>query len=527
MRLVKAAEMRELDQEATRRYGIPSLLLMENAGLSVVSAVLSRFWENEPRGKVALIVAGPGNNGGDGLVVGRHLFNRGARVEILLTAPPESYKGDAAINLKIVAEMGIPYQVFCREKITELREALGRSDLIIDALFGTGFKGIPQEPIASLIRMINESKKPVLSVDLPSGLEADTGRVGGECIRARLTVTLGLPKLGLYLEPGARYAGEVATGDISFPPELRSENEGTYFLIDQAMVARSLPPRQPHYHKGNYGHVVVIGGARGYTGAAALASNAALRSGAGLVTAAVPASLYPILAAKLTEAMTRPVPETAGGGFARSAYASLEELLGRATVLAIGPGLGQEAETGVFLQKLLQKVEPPVVFDADALNLLARDREFLTDPVFRERRKRWVLTPHPGEMARLLSLDVSAVQADRIGNAAWASQEWGTVVVLKGARTVIALPAGNVYLNPTGNPGLATGGTGDVLTGLIAGFIAQGMEPGEAARAGVFIHGLAADRLAAEKGMPGMVAGDLLDEIPLVLKDLAHLVERR
>ncbi len=528
MRLVKAAEMRELDQEATRRYGIPSIILMENAGLNVVAAVLSRFWGEGPRGRTALVLAGPGNNGGDGLVAGRHLFNRGARVNILLTAPPESYQGDAAANLKIVTEMGIPCQVFTGEKIADLKEALVQSDLVIDALFGTGFRGTPQEPVATAIRMVNESGKPVLSIDLPSGLEADTGRVAGECIRARLTVTLGLPKLGLYLEPGASYAGEIVIGDISFPPELRNEDEGNFFLIDQAMVASILPLRLPHHHKGDYGHVVVIGGSRGYTGALALAGSAALRGGAGLVTAVAPASLYPVLAAKLTEVMTRPAPEASeGGGFARSALVALEDLLGRATVLAVGPGLGQDPETGVFLQKLLKKIRLPVVLDADALNLLAREREFLEDPVLREQRKRWVLTPHPGEMARLLNLSVSAVQADRVGNAVWASQKWGAIVVLKGARTVIATPEGKVFINPTGNPGLATGGTGDVLTGLLAALIAQGMSPVQAACAGVYIHGLAADRLAAQRGMAGMAAGDLLNEIPYVLKDLYESAKRR
>lgn len=525
MRLAKAGEMRELDQEATRRYGIPGLILMENAGLSVVKAILSRFWHNEPRGRKALIIAGPGNNGGDGFVVARHLYNMGANVRIFLTSNPDLYKGDAAVNLRIISEMGIKYNIFKGETCQEFEHSARHSDLIVDAIFGTGFRGIPQEPFASLIRIVNDSGKPVVSVDLPSGLEADTGRAEGECIRARLTVTLGLPKIGLYLDPGSEYAGDVIVGDISFPPDLKSEEGGSFFLIEKEMIAQLLPVRLPTHHKGSYGHVVVIGGIPGYTGAVTLASYSALRSGAGLVTAVVPASVYPVVAVKLTEAMTRPAPEAGDGGFSPNALKKLQDLIDRATVLAVGPGLGQHRETGIFLQEILKSMDVPLVLDADALNLIARDKEILTDTVLKEYRKRWVLTPHPGEMARLLNLSVSAVQADRIGHALRASREWGTTVVLKGAHTIVALPDGRAYINPTGNPGLATGGTGDVLSGLIAGLIAQGLTPEDAALAGVFIHGWAGDRIAARKGMPGLVAGDLLEEIPLVLKDLYQTVE--
>lgn len=523
MKLVKAAEMRELDQEAIQRFQIPGMILMENAGLSIVNAILDRRWDHDPVGKSVLIIAGPGNNGGDGLVVGRHLLNKGSRVEIFLTAPPESYQGDAAANLKIVQAMGIPCRVYDSGDIHVLQEAIRSAELIVDALFGTGFRGVPGEPLATLITMVNTAQKPVLAVDLPSGMEADTGRVAGACIRAQLTVTMGLPKIGLYLEPGAGYAGEVVVGDISFPPELRSPDGSKYALLEAETVAGILPPRLAVHHKGDYGHVLVIGGTRGYTGAAVLAANAALRGGAGLVTAAVPASLYPIAAVKLTEAMTYPVHDTKRGGFDRTALESLRRLLERATVLAVGPGFGQDPETGIFLRELLTRVDLPVVIDADALNFLAKDKEILSDPRLRERRKRWVLTPHPGEMARLLGSTISAVQEDRIGNAGRSGREWGATVVLKGARTVIAGPEGCTLINATGNPGLATGGTGDVLTGLIAGLLAQGIPSIEAAGAGVFIHGCAADRIAARKGMAGLIAGDLLEEIPLVLQKLYQI----
>ncbi|MGD0622612.1 MAG: NAD(P)H-hydrate dehydratase [Thermacetogeniaceae bacterium] len=531
MRLVKAAVMRSLDQEAGRRYGIPGIVLMENAGLSVVQYLLGRFWEHRPAGRKVLILAGPGNNGGDGLVVGRHLYNRGAGVEVLLTAAPDSYGGDAAVNLKIVSATGIAHWVFDADGFDRLAGALDRADLIVDALFGTGFRGMPEEPMATLIRMVNAVGKPVLAVDLPSGMEADTGVVAGACIRADLTVTLGLPKLGLYLDPGAGYAGEVVVGDISFPPGLaggdaldawRPPGAAAFYLIDIPLVAGFMPRRRPTDHKGSYGHVAVVGGTPGYTGAIALAGNAALRSGAGLVTAVVPASLYPVLAVKLTEAMTRPAPESSGGGFSADAYSALRDLLGRVTALAVGPGLGQDPETAIFLHNLLCGTELPTVIDADALNILARDQGLLKDPLLAEQRKRWVLTPHPGEMSRLLGTSIGEVQADRVGVAMKASQAWGTTVVLKGAHTVVADPGGPVLINPTGNPGLATGGTGDVLAGLIAGLLAQGLTPVQAAAAGVYVHGWAADRLAAARGMAGLIAGDLLEELPLVLKEISE-----
>jgi len=520
MRLVTAAEMRELDQEAMSRFNIPGLILMENAGISIVNAIVDRLWDGDPKGKKIFIIAGPGNNGGDGFVVGRHLFNMGAAVKILITAPKGSYRGDAAENLKIISSMGISCQVFEAKMLQEIGVELAHADLVLDALFGTGFRGKAREPLASLIRLVNETGKPVVAVDLPSGLEADTGCVAGECIRAVMTVTMGMPKIGLYLHPGVQYAGEVLVGDISFPPELKKEEGGDCYLVDEKMVAKALPVRLPEQHKGDFGHVMVIGGTKGYTGAAALAGNAALRCGAGLVTVIVPEQVYPIAAVKLTEVMTYPASGSSGGGFAPGACDALHDLLKRATVLAVGPGLGQDEGTVAFLEELLTRTNLPVVLDADALNILAHNRWLLTDARFEEHRKNWILTPHPGEMARLCEKSVSEVQTDRIRVAVQASREWGTTVVLKGACTVIASPGSAVYINPTGNPGLASGGTGDVLAGTIAGLLAQGLPQVEAAFSGVFIHGLAADRIAAQKGMAGLVAGDLAEEIPITLEIL-------
>ncbi|HHW28152.1 MAG TPA: NAD(P)H-hydrate dehydratase [Syntrophomonadaceae bacterium] len=527
MRLVKAAQMREMDLDATRKYSIPSLILMENAGLSIVQVIEQRFLGEEVQGKRVFIIAGPGNNGGDGFVVGRHLFNRGAFVSFLITVPAENYRGDAAVNLKIVQDMGLPYTVLQPENLDSVAVELKKADLIVDALFGTGFKGVPREPIASLIRMVNEAGKPVVAVDIPSGMEADTGRISGDCIRAKATVTMGMPKLGLFLDPGAQYTGEVIVGDISFPPELKSEEGGDYYLLDEKMVAEMLPERLPTSHKGDFGHVAVIGGTRGYTGAVVLASNAALRGGAGLVTAVIPELCYPIVATKLTEAMTFPALGTEKGGFSSSALDSIEQILQRVTVAAIGPGLGQEEETADFLEDLLKNLDIPIVLDADALNIIAKRSYLLSDQALAKQRRNWVLTPHPGEMARLCNTTIAAIQEDRVGVAAEASRKWGVVLVLKGAHTVIAAPEGPLYINSTGNPGLASGGTGDVLAGLIASFLAQGLDPLQAAVCGPFIHGLAADRIAERSGAAGMIAGDLLAEVAQVIESLTALKRGR
>lgn len=527
MRLVKAAQMREMDLEAIKRYSIPGLILMENAGLAIVQVIMQRFLGEDAKGKKVFIIAGPGNNGGDGFVVGRHLFNKGAFVSFLITVLPEDYRGDAAVNLKIIEDVGLPCSVLHPENMDKIASELEKADIIVDALFGTGFKGIPREPLSSLIRMVNEAEKPVVAVDLPSGMEADTGRVAGDCIRAQATVTMGMPKLGLYLDPGAQYTGEVVVGDISFPPELKSEEGGDYYLVDEKMAAEVLPERLPTSHKGDFGHVTVIGGTIGYTGAAVLASNAALRGGAGLVTAIVPEICYPIVGVKLTEAMTFPAKGSESGGFASSAVESIQQVLKRATAAAVGPGLGQEEGTAEFLEDLLKYLDIPLVLDADALNILAKKKHLLTDQAFAQQRKNWVLTPHPGEMARLCETTIAAVQEDRIGTAARACRKWGVIVVLKGAHTVTAGPDGPIFINSTGNPGLASGGTGDVLAGLIASFLAQGLEPLKAAFCGPFVHGLAADLIAQRSGSAGMIAGDLLSEISQVIESLTALKRGR
>jgi len=512
MWLVTSDEMRSLEQAAIQAYGIPSLLLMENAGLAVFHCAREIF-HGRQEGKRVLILAGKGNNGGDGLVAARHLSNNGAEVKIFLLGKPEELQGDAQVNWQIVKAMGIPCQLIQTERdLNLLRVGLMVAELVVDAIFGTGFKGAVQGLTARLMTLVNEAQKPVLAVDLPSGVEANSGAVRGVCLKADQTVTLGLPKFGLLLEPAARFVGQLTVADISLPLELLRQQRFSRILLDESWCRDTIPVRPADSHKGDYGHVLVAGGSTGMSGAVTLAARAAVRAGAGLVTAAVPRCLNQIMAIKVTEAMSRPLPETNEGSLAKAALEPLRDLAGD-KVLVIGPGLSRHKETGEMVRTLAAALPGPAVIDADALYALAGSTDLLRQGAYPV-----VLTPHPGEMAHLLGISPAEVQADRAGIALQAARDWRAVVVLKGAKTLVAAPSGNLYVCPTGNPGMATGGSGDVLAGLIGGLMAQGLPAEEAAAAAVYCHGLAGDAAAAESGMMGLAAGDLIHRLPEILK---------
>ena len=517
MRIVTADEMKALDQAAIENYGIPGLVLMENAGIRVVDLI--RRVIGGLRGRSVTVFIGKGNNGGDGLVIARHLLNMGAGVKVLSIVNVGEISGDAAVNLNIWRKMGQKiYSVHQGDGINIVKLALMKTDLVVDAIYGTGFHGKMLEGAGRVIKVINKSGKPVVAVDIPSGLEAGTGRVNGPCIRAHQTVTFGLPKLGLYLEPGAGYAGEITVADISLPAVLVEKEAPRRYLLTAECVKKWLPPRPASAHKGNFGRVLIIAGSRGMTGAACLAGAAALRSGAGLVTVAVPETLHDIMEGKLTEAMTVPLPDTGGGSLSREARSRILSLLENMDALAIGPGLSLAPETISLVRELLPAIKIPFVLDADALNALAGQVSILGSL-----QAPAVITPHPGEMARLMGVAPKDIQADRIGAAIKAAATWNVATLLKGARTVVAAPEGVVYINPTGNPGMATGGSGDVLTGIVVSLIAQGLEPGRAAAAGAYIHGLAGDMTAKEKGMMGLIAGDIVSILPAAAQELATL----
>lgn len=516
MQVVTAGEMKKLDQAAIEEYGVPGVILMENAGRQVVEVI--RQVLGNVQGKVVTIFVGKGNNGGDGFVVARHLFNMGAEVKVLVLADVEEITGDAAVNLAIWQKMGQKiYSLQHGDGINIVRLVLMNTDLIVDAIYGTGFHGKMGEKVGRIVEVLNGSGKPVVAVDIPSGLEADTGKVYGPCIQAAHTVTFALPKLGLFLEPGADYAGELHVVDISIPPVLIEKEAPQRYLITADLVQEWLPPRPSAAHKGNFGRVLVVAGSRGMTGAAFLTGEAALRSGAGLITVAVPESVHDILEAKLSEVMTVPLPDTGTGCLSRSARQNILTLLEGTGVLALGPGISTVPEVVAMVRELLPSVRVPCVLDADALNALAGEVE-----IMRKVQAPVIITPHPGEMARLMNITTKEIQADRIAVAEKAAVTWNVVALLKGARTVVAAPNGAIFINPTGNPGMATGGSGDVLTGVIASLIAQGLEPVRAAAAGAYIHGLAGDLGAKEKGMMGLTAGDIITNLPAAIKKIVE-----
>ncbi|MDO8684139.1 MAG: NAD(P)H-hydrate dehydratase [Armatimonadota bacterium] len=511
MKIVTAAQMRELDRRATEEYGVPSLLLMENAGIRTFAAV-SRILEGV-EGKSILVVSGKGNNGGDGFVIARHLQEAGANVTVALACDPEEVKGDARANLETVFRMGIPSLQI--KDVSDIQRHLASCDLIVDALFGAGVKGEITGLPAAIIDAINVSGKTVISVDLPSGLNADTGEISGHCIIADETVTFALPKIGLVTYPGAKYVGRLTVGDIGIPSQLLDDPSLKIELLTDEIIRGLLPDREPDAHKGTFGHLLVLAGSVGMTGAACLASEAGARVGAGLVTLGCAWGLNDIFEVKLTEAMTVPLAETEARSLAPDAVGAVTALAKKCTAVAIGPGLGRHPDTDRFVQSVLPRLELPVVIDADALNALAGAKE-----IFVQLRAPAVITPHPGEMSRLLGTSSAEVQSDRLKVALDAAAKFGVVVVLKGARTVIASPDGRAFINPTGNAGMASGGMGDVLTGAIGGFLAQGLSPLDAAICGVYLHGLAGDLVADELGVAGLLASDLLLKLPVAIKSI-------
>ena len=508
MRACTAEQMRAIDARAVSEYGMPSLLLMENAGRAVAERALAMLRDSPGADPSVLVFCGKGNNGGDGFVAARHLAARGVCVTCILSADRSDVEGDARANLDLLA----PLKVRVLD-ITDYADSRTAPDLVIDALLGTGSKGAPRGPAGQSVDAINASGCPVLAVDIPSGLDSDTGMAPGACVRATETITLGLPKIGLVTGRGREFAGSLTVAQISLPLPLLQDDalECEWITADRA---RALwPARSEGAHKGNSGRVFVLAGSVGLTGAAALACEGALRAGAGLVTLGIPASLNDIMEVKLTEAMTLPLPETEGRAHCSESLELVRERLGGADALAAGPGFGRDPRSGELLRALFSECGVPAVVDADGLYLMspAAGKAF---------PDRCVLTPHPGEMARLLGTEAGAVESNPLEAARALAEQSGCVVVLKGPGTVIASPDGRTGINSSGSPALATGGTGDLLTGILAACLARGLEPYEAAIAAVFLHGVAGEVAEERFGAPGAIAGDVRDSIPEALRRL-------
>ena len=500
--------MRDLDRRAVADLGIASATLMEHAGRGAASALIALLpaLGAPRRGARVAIVCGKGGNGGDGFVAARWLRRRGLRPVVLLAARPADVVGDAAGKLAALRRAGVSPIVI--EDAAQATPRLAEAHVVVDALLGTGTRGAPTGLTAALIERINASGRPVVALDIPSGLPADGGAPAGPAIRAAATFTFAGLKHGLVQAPGLDFAGRVTVVPIGVPDAEVGRGVRT-FMVERADVAARFPPRPREAHKGTYGYLLIVGGSLGKTGAAALAARAAMRAGAGLVTTATAASQQPVVAGLVVESMTEPLAETAAGTVALAARARVLELARARNAVALGPGLGLEADTQELARQLARDLDRPLVLDADALTAIAGRLELL-----RQAPAPRCLTPHPAEMARLLGTSVADVQRDRVGAARGLASEFGVHVALKGAATVVAAADGRVFLNPTGNPGMASGGTGDVLTGIVGALLARGMDAPDALVAAVYLHGSAGDLAAARLGEESLVASDVIDSLP-------------
>ena len=517
MYLVTAKEMQQMDQETIRDIGIPGRILMENAG-SGAFRFMCRVFPDLAEKSVG-IVAGRGNNGGDGFVMARYLSQKSFSVKVYLLCRKNKIQGDARANLDLLTPLGIPVvEVPDAETFKKHKAAMRRHDIWVDSMLGTGLNSEVKGHYKAMILFLNALKKPVLAVDIPSGLNTDNGQVWGVCIKAQATATFAFPKIGQVVYPGAVHTGKLEIIDIGIPGLIADNIRPRQFVLEESALKDVLEERDPNTHKGRTGHLLVIAGSPGKSGAAAMTAMAAMRSGAGLITLGVPKSVHPVLESQVTEVMTYALPETADHILDSSGVEALQELLMGKSCLAIGPGIGTGEETKQLLFKLLGKINMPVVIDADGLNILSEQPEIL-----RSLKKPVILTPHPGEMGRLCGTLPAVVQQDRIGQARDLATSYGVHVVLKGARTVMAHPDGRVYVNLTGNSGMASGGMGDVLTGVIAGFVTQGYAPEDAVHLGVYLHGAAADHQSIHYGPFGYLATDVMNQLPQQIRKLSGI----
>ncbi|MGB9764486.1 MAG: NAD(P)H-hydrate dehydratase [Candidatus Saccharicenans sp.] len=518
MKILTASQMREIDRQTIEKIGLPGPVLMENAGLQVTSALRNELGLR-PTTRVA-VVAGKGNNGGDGLVVARHLFNLGIDCPVLLLGSADEVRGDAALNLTIARNIGLPIvEIKNMSDWEENRKLLGEVDIIVDALFGTGLSSPLEGLYAQVVKDINESKATVVSVDVPSGLSSDSFEIIGPCVKADITVTMAAPKICHLLPPAEEMVGELIVADISIPPFLFNSPELRLELVEIESLVPYFKPRKRETHKGTYGHLLIVAGSFGKTGAAAMAGKAALKMGAGLVTVATPESCLPIVARTMPELMTEPLPETTARTISEEALPRVLKLLEGKDALLLGPGLSTHPSTAAFVISLLKELKGSklkVIIDADGLNIIATKKEIL-----KSLPASTILTPHPGEFSRLTGLTTAEILKGRLELASEFATKNNLYLILKGYRTLIASPEGKVLINPTGNPGMATGGAGDVLSGILSAEAMLVKDLLQAAVNAVFVHGLSGD-LAAEKiGERSLTATDLIKFLPEAIRFIA------
>ena len=512
--IVSAKEMRWCDEVAIRRHGIPSLLLMENAGRGVAQTAFQEF--GPLQGKRVLIFCGKGNNGGDGFVAARHLLDEGAIVTVLMLSSVRAMNGDARSNYDVLAELKQPSagRLFIRTISRTSLKTLHKQHLIIDAIFGTGFSGAAREPALAAIRWINRQRVPVLSVDIPSGVDGTSGVVVNAAVNASCTITFGLVKTGLLCNQGQDHVGELKTLDIGIPHTVTHAKPLKTFQVEQEDVRRFLPQRSSTANKYSVGKVFVLAGAKGYTGAAYLCTMAALRAGAGAVMLGIPETVYTVVARRLAEAIVKPLPSTKEGTIALRALGEIEDKLKWADVAILGPGLSTNVETQEVIAAILKNYPGKMVIDADALRCVAD----LGLEKLRTLKGKFILTPHIGEYSRIIGVSAREIEANKIELARAGSLKSKATIVVKGGPTATGTRDGMVYVNSTGNPGMATVGSGDVLTGIIAALWAQGASQNAAAFAGVFLHGLAGDIARDIVGERSIIAQDLIDYLPAAIK---------
>jgi hydroxyethylthiazole kinase-like uncharacterized protein yjeF len=516
MKIATPEQMNAIDGCSINEYGIPGILLMENAALAVVSEAASMM--GGCRGKTVTAVAGRGNNGGDAFAAARLLHSRGAEVKTYLVGRKAGISGDALFNMTLFEKTGGNVIELAEEQDLETLTAdMSRSELVLDGIFGTGLGREVGGLAASAISRMNESGKAILAIDIPSGIDGADGSIKGICVRADATVTFCMLKIGLVLNPGCEYAGKLITAEIGTPKGAVDKQNIRTELTDRELVSRLIPVRRSDSHKGDYGKVMILTGSNGMTGCGCLSSMAALRCGAGLVYTAVPGSLAPIYGAAAVEPVVLPLEDGGRGCLCAHSAGQILEYMERMDAAAIGPGLTASEDIRLIVEQIIENSRIPLVLDADVLNSISGN-----PAVLKKLKAAAVITPHPGEMARLTGLGIADIQRDRVGTASRFAAEYGVTVVLKGSRTVTAIPDGRIFINPTGNAGMATAGSGDVLAGVIAGLAAQGLSICDAAVAGVYLHGLAGDNAAESIGMHGIVAGDILVRIPRIIKELTE-----
>lgn len=509
MKIVTSAQMREIDKEALNSYKIPGIVLMENAGIKVFKHLMEN---GASYGKICFI-CGKGNNGGDGLAAARHLSFVNKDIVIYIAGDIESIKGDALVNYNIVKNMGLCIKnIRDGESLDSLKEDVKTCSLLVDGLLGTGIIGEVSGFFKGIIGVINTEAPSVISIDIPSGIDADTGEILGSSVKADMTVALELPKIGLYTYPGAEYAGRVIVESISIPLELINREDIKTALLEGYDIRHLFKKRLKDTNKGTYGRAYIIGGSKNMMGAVTMCGLSALRCGTGIVELGVPSSIQERVAPLVMEAIVSGLSDIEGV-LSNEALDTLLQHLNMASGFAIGPGLSKNTGLLRLIENILNESRIHGVIDADGLNILSGDVGLL-----KKAKCTMVVTPHPGEMARLIGKDIKSIQCDRIGCARSFSEKYGTVTVLKGANTIVAAPHGEIFINTTGNPGMAKGGTGDILTGMIASFIAQGFEPFDASKAGVYIHGLAGDMTAHDIGEYGFISRDLIEYIPYAIK---------